>query len=58
VKKEAGSFAAALQAVARKLYRSLGFETFGVEDRALKVGETYLKEEYMVLRFGAPLKRA
>ena len=45
-------------AVARKLYRSLGFETFGVEGKALKVGDTYLSEEYMVLRIRAPLKKA
>ena len=45
-------------AVARKLYRSLGFETFGVEDKALKIGDTYLSEEYMVLRLKPPLKKA
>ena len=45
-------------AVARKLYRSLGFETFGVEDKALKIGATYLSEEYMVLRLNPPLKKA
>jgi len=45
-------------AVARKLYRSLGFETFGVEDKALKVGDTYLSEKYMVLRIRAALKKA
>ena len=45
-------------AVARELYRSLGFETFGVEDKALKIGNTYLSEDYMVLRFKAPLKKA
>jgi len=45
-------------AIARKLYRSLGFETFGVEDKALKIGDTYLSEEYMVLRLKEPLKKA
>jgi ribosomal protein S18 acetylase RimI-like enzyme len=44
-------------AVARKLYGSLGFETFGVEDKALKIGNTYLSEDYMVLRLKAPLKK-
>jgi ribosomal protein S18 acetylase RimI-like enzyme len=46
------------QAVARKLYRSLGFKTFGAEDKALKIGDTYLKEEYMVLRLDEPLNKA
>jgi ribosomal protein S18 acetylase RimI-like enzyme len=35
---------------ARALYRSLGFETYGVEPRALKVGDRYLDDEYMILR--------
>ncbi|MFJ7935934.1 GNAT family N-acetyltransferase [Sporosarcina sp. NPDC096371] len=34
---------------AKKLYASLGFEVFGTEKRALKVGETYFDEEHMVL---------
>ncbi|HYF80091.1 MAG TPA: GNAT family N-acetyltransferase [Symbiobacteriaceae bacterium] len=34
---------------ARELYRNLGFEVFGTEPRALKVGERYLDEAYMVL---------
>ena len=38
------------QGVAAELYRSLGFRSFGVEPRALKIGERYLDEEYMVLR--------
>jgi ribosomal protein S18 acetylase RimI-like enzyme len=42
------------QAVAKKLYRSLGFEKFGVEDRALKIGEQYFNEEYMVRRLDDP----
>jgi ribosomal protein S18 acetylase RimI-like enzyme len=40
----------AQQAAAKTLYRSLGFETFGVERAALKVGDQYFDEEYMVLR--------
>lgn len=34
---------------AKKLYASLGFEVFGAEKRALKVGNTYYDEEHMVL---------
>ena len=46
------------QPVAKKLYQSLGFETFGVEERAFKIGDTYLQEEYMVLRLEAHLTKA
>lgn len=35
---------------ARNLYRSLGFVTFGVEPRAMRVGDAYFDEEHMVLR--------
>jgi ribosomal protein S18 acetylase RimI-like enzyme len=38
------------QAVAISLYRSLGFESFGCEPRALKVGDRYFDEQCMVLR--------
>jgi ribosomal protein S18 acetylase RimI-like enzyme len=38
------------QVAAKALYRSLGFETFGVERAALKIGDQYFDEEYMVLR--------
>jgi len=38
------------QEAARRLYRALGFEVYGVEPRALKVGQQYLDEELMVLR--------
>ena len=37
---------------ARRLYLSLGFETYGLDKRALKVGEQYLDEELMSLRLG------
>jgi RimJ/RimL family protein N-acetyltransferase len=37
------------QEAARNLYRSLGFEVWGHERRALKVGETYADFEHMVL---------
>lgn len=35
---------------ARSLYRSLGFESFGLEPRALRVGDSYFDEEHMLLR--------
>jgi ribosomal protein S18 acetylase RimI-like enzyme len=35
---------------ARRLYESMGFETFGVEVRALKLGDQYWDEAHMVLR--------
>jgi ribosomal protein S18 acetylase RimI-like enzyme len=38
------------QVAAKALYRSLGFETFGVEPAALKIGNQYFDEEHMVLR--------
>jgi RimJ/RimL family protein N-acetyltransferase len=37
------------QAAALRLYRSLGFESFGHEPRALKVADRYIDEEYMIL---------
>ena len=36
---------------ARELYRRLGFQTYGLEPRGLKVGETYFDQELMVLLF-------
>ena len=41
---------ATTQEAAKRLYGSLGFVTYGVEPRALKVGEQYIDEELMVLR--------
>ena len=38
------------QGAPRRLYRSLGFEVYGVEPRALKVGDRFLDEELMILR--------
>lgn len=38
------------QANARRLYRSFGFETFGIEPRALKIANEYVDEEHMILR--------
>jgi ribosomal protein S18 acetylase RimI-like enzyme len=37
------------QTAARQLYRSFGFETYGTEPRALKVGSTYADEDHMIL---------
>lgn len=34
---------------AKKLYESLGFRTFGLEPRALRVGDEYIDEEHMIL---------
>lgn len=34
---------------ARRLYTALGFQSFGLEERALKIGDSYYDEEYMVL---------
>lgn len=34
---------------AQALYRSLGFQSFGVEPRAMRVGERFYDEEHMVL---------
>jgi ribosomal protein S18 acetylase RimI-like enzyme len=36
------------QTAARRLYCSLGFETFGRERHALKVGDEYVDEDYMM----------
>jgi len=34
---------------ARQLYRSLGFKPFGLEPRAMRIGDKYFDEEHMVL---------
>ena len=39
------------QSVPRKLYQSLGFRSFGVEPRGLKIGNASHDEENMVLEF-------
>ena len=36
---------------AKALYRSLGFETYAIEPRALKIGDTYYDEELMWYQF-------
>lgn len=38
------------QDAAKRLYASLGFEIFAHEPRALKVGDSYVDEDYMLLR--------
>ncbi len=41
---------ATCQKEATQLYRDLGFQTYGTEPNALKVGSTYIDEHQMVLR--------
>ncbi len=41
---------ASSQDPAKKLYRGFGFETFGTEPNALKIGSSYVDEEHMILR--------
>jgi ribosomal protein S18 acetylase RimI-like enzyme len=36
-------------APAKKLYQTLGFETYGIDKRALKLGNSYFDDELMVL---------
>lgn len=40
------------QEAAIRLYRSLGFEPYGCEPRALKVGNRFIDEEHMILQLG------
>jgi ribosomal protein S18 acetylase RimI-like enzyme len=40
------------QLAAKQLYLSLGFEVYGHERQALKVGEDYVDKDLMVLRIG------
>jgi ribosomal protein S18 acetylase RimI-like enzyme len=44
---------ASTQTAAIALYRSLGFTPWGREPKALKVGNRYIDEEYMILQLGA-----
>jgi ribosomal protein S18 acetylase RimI-like enzyme len=46
------------QAAARALYRSFGFEPYGLEPRGLKVGNRYLDNEHMVLKLSESGDRA
>jgi RimJ/RimL family protein N-acetyltransferase len=38
------------QTAAKRLYEALGFEYYGREERALKIGEEYIGRDLMVLR--------
>jgi ribosomal protein S18 acetylase RimI-like enzyme len=38
------------QTAAKELYRGFGFQTYGTEPRALKVGSEYVDEDHMILR--------
>jgi len=40
---------ATVQSAARQLYRSRGFQSFGIEPNALKVGANYVDEDHMIL---------
>jgi ribosomal protein S18 acetylase RimI-like enzyme len=42
------------QTAARRLYLSFGFEVFGRERHALKIGDTYVDEDYMVYEIRRP----
>jgi ribosomal protein S18 acetylase RimI-like enzyme len=42
------------QSAAKRLYRDFGFETYGTEPNALKVGPHYVDEDYMILRIPSP----
>ena len=46
----------ATQTAAVGLYRSLGFELFGTEPRALLIGGRYIDEQYMVVRLASSSK--
>jgi|ERR1700693_1137519 len=39
------------QAAAKRLYSAVGFQVFGHEHHALKVGDAYVDEDYMVVHF-------
>jgi ribosomal protein S18 acetylase RimI-like enzyme len=41
------------QTAARRLYLSHGFEVFGHERHALKIGDTYVDEDHMALRLAS-----
>lgn len=42
---------------AQALYRSLGFRSFGIEPRAMRVGDRFYDEEHMVLRLDEQASR-
>jgi ribosomal protein S18 acetylase RimI-like enzyme len=41
---------ATCQSAARQLYQRFGFETYGTESNALKIGTQYVDEDHMILR--------
>ncbi len=47
--EQIGLLVATTQVAAKRLYESLGFQSFGCERRALKIGEQYVDEDHMVL---------
>jgi len=52
--EQVGLSVSVLQDAARRLYSALGFEVYGYEKHALKVGEIYVDEEHMVLWLQEP----
>jgi ribosomal protein S18 acetylase RimI-like enzyme len=50
--EQIGLMVATTQTAAIALYQSLGFRSFGCEQRALKIGDRYVDEEHMVLHLG------
>lgn len=46
--------AAATETAAIGWYRSLGFQSFGCEPRALRIGDRFIDEEYLVMRVKHP----
>jgi RimJ/RimL family protein N-acetyltransferase len=48
--------ATANQAAAQRLYASAGFETFGREPGALRVGDELIDEDHMILRLKTPAR--
>jgi RimJ/RimL family protein N-acetyltransferase len=42
------------QAAAKRLYSAVGFQVFGHERHALKVGDVYVDEDYMAIHFQLP----
>jgi len=42
------------QSAAVSLYHTLGFRSFGIEPRALKIGDRYMDSEYMLLMLREP----
>jgi len=43
------------QTAAARLYKSLGFQSFGCEPRAIRIGDRFIDEEYMVLQLHSGL---